>query len=118
LLDDIQTNLFNRAKAYRDAMTTRVDTLGRVRGSARTKRGFVYAHWDGTTETELEIKERTKATIRCIPVDAPEERHLCPDRQTQQPAGAVRPGLLSGILRYRMEMFRDDVYSSSLCVSS
>ena len=77
LLDDIQTNLFNRAKAHRDVHITRVDTWAEFEEVLENKTGFVAAHWDGTTETELEIKERTKATIRCIPVDAPEEAGTC-----------------------------------------
>lgn len=77
LLDDIQANLFNRAKAHRDAHITRVDSWAEFEEVLENKGGFVSAHWDGTTETELEIKERTKATIRCIPVDAPEEAGTC-----------------------------------------
>lgn len=77
LLDDIQANLFNRAKAHRDAHITRVDSWAEFEEVLENKGGFVSAHWDGTTETELEIKERTKATIRCIPVDAPEEAGAC-----------------------------------------
>ena len=77
LLDDIQQNLFNRAKAYRDAHITPVDTWEAFEDILENKGGFVSAHWDGTTETELAIKERSKATIRCIPVDNVEEPGKC-----------------------------------------
>ncbi len=77
LLHDIQQNLFERAKAYRDAHITRVDTWADFEAVLEEKGGFVLAHWDGTTETELEIKERTKATIRCIPLDGEAEAGTC-----------------------------------------
>ncbi len=78
LLEDIQQNLFDRAKAFRDEKTTRVNTFKDFQDLIETDSpGFISAHWDGTTETELEIKERTKATIRCIPLDAPEESGTC-----------------------------------------
>ena len=73
LLEDIQTNLFLRAKQYRDDHTSSVDSFEDFKEVLDTKGGFIYAHWDGTTETELKIKELTKATIRCIPNDAPKE---------------------------------------------
>ena len=77
LLDDIQQNLFERAKNYRDEHITRVDTWEEFVSTLEHKGGFVSAHWDGATETELEIKEKTKATIRCIPVDVQEEAGKC-----------------------------------------
>lgn len=77
LLHDIQRNLFERAKAYRDAHITRVDTWADFEAALEEKGGFVLAHWDGTTETELEIKERTKATIRCVPLDGEVEAGTC-----------------------------------------
>ncbi|MCK6693980.1 MAG: proline--tRNA ligase [Thermoanaerobaculia bacterium] len=77
LLDEIQTNLFNRAKTYRDEHITKVDTWAELEEVLENKGGFAYAHWDGTTETELEIKERTKATIRCIPIDGEKEPGKC-----------------------------------------
>ena len=77
LLDEIQQNLFDRAKAYRDAHITRVDTWAELEDVLENKGGFVSAHWDGTTETELAIKEKTKATIRCIPLGWPEEAGQC-----------------------------------------
>jgi prolyl-tRNA synthetase len=77
LLDEIQANLYNRALAYRDAHITRADTMAELEDILENKGGFVSAHWDGTTETEIAIKEQTKATIRCIPIDAPEESGVC-----------------------------------------
>jgi prolyl-tRNA synthetase len=77
LLDDIQRNLFERAKQFRDEHITRVDTWEEFEHTLEHKTGFVSAHWDGDTATELEIKELTKATIRCIPLDAPEEAGSC-----------------------------------------
>jgi prolyl-tRNA synthetase len=77
LLEDIQANLFNRAKAYRDEHITPANTWAEFEEALEKKGGFVAAHWDGTTETELEIKERSKATIRCIPVGNKEEAGTC-----------------------------------------
>ncbi|TNE58345.1 MAG: proline--tRNA ligase [Bacteroidetes bacterium] len=77
LLDDIQNNLFERARAYRDAHITEANTWEAFEELIETKGGFVSAHWDGTTETEVAIKEKTKATLRCIPLDAKEEAGKC-----------------------------------------
>jgi prolyl-tRNA synthetase len=77
LLDDIQSNLFNRAKEYRDAHITPVDTFEELQKVLDEKGGFVSAHWDGTSETEDKIKEIAKATIRCIPIDNPLEDGKC-----------------------------------------
>lgn len=78
LLDDIQQNLFDRAAAFRAEKTTRVDTFEDFQAIMDTDvPGFVSAHWDGTTETELKIKELTKATIRCIPLDNEPESGSC-----------------------------------------
>lgn len=77
LLCDIQQNLFERAKTYRDEHITRVDRWEDFEAVLEEKGGFISAHWDGTTETELEIKERTKATIRCIPLDGEAEAGAC-----------------------------------------
>jgi len=77
LLEEIQQHLFDRAKAYRDEHITQVNTWAEFEDVLENKGGFVSAHWDGTTETELEIKEKTKATIRCIPLDAVEEAGVC-----------------------------------------
>ena len=77
LLDDIQQNIYQRALKFRSEMTTRVDTYEEMKQVLETKGGFVLAHWDGTPETEAAIKEETKATIRCIPLDAPSEDGKC-----------------------------------------
>lgn len=68
LLEDIQNNLFERAKKFRDDSTHKVDTWEEFQ-AVIGEGGFAYAHWDGTTETELKIKELTKATSRCIPLE-------------------------------------------------
>jgi prolyl-tRNA synthetase len=77
LLNEIQQNIYNRALAFRNQMTTRVDTFTEFNKVLDEKGGFLLAHWDGTPETEAAIKEETKATIRCIPLDAPEETGVC-----------------------------------------
>ncbi|MEZ4981428.1 MAG: His/Gly/Thr/Pro-type tRNA ligase C-terminal domain-containing protein [Saprospiraceae bacterium] len=77
LLEEIQNNLFNRAKAFREQKTTVVDNFDDFQKVLDEKGGFIKAHWDGTTETELKIKELTKATIRCIPVDNEMEEGKC-----------------------------------------
>lgn len=76
ILDDIQTNLYNRALLMRQQNTHTVNSWSEFT-QAIEKGGFVFAHWDGTTETELKIKELTKATIRCIPLDQPLEDGQC-----------------------------------------
>ncbi|MCB9082099.1 MAG: proline--tRNA ligase [Lewinellaceae bacterium] len=78
LLEDIQQNLFDRAARFRAEKTTRVDTFDDFKAILETDiPGFISAHWDGTTETELKIKELTKATIRCIPLDGEVESGTC-----------------------------------------
>lgn len=77
LLAEIQQNLYQRAYDYRTEHTTRVDSFEEFNEVLDGKGGFVEAHWDGTTETELQIKEQTKATIRCIPIDGEEEAGKC-----------------------------------------
>ncbi len=77
LLKDIQNNLFKRALDFRSERTTTVDNLNDMQDVLESKGGFISAHWDGTTETELKIKDLTKATIRCIPLDAKEEKGQC-----------------------------------------
>ncbi len=77
LLDEIQQNLFDRSVAYRAEHTTPVDNFDDFQAVLDGKGGFVSAHWDGTSETELKIKELTKATIRCIPLDNPQEHGKC-----------------------------------------
>ena len=77
LLLDIQSNLFNRAKKYRDEHITKVDSWDDFISTLDTKAGFVSAHWDGTPESEDKIKEMTKATIRCIPLNNEQEGGTC-----------------------------------------
>ena len=77
LLEDIQINLYTRAKSFRDSHITRVENFDEFKDVIENKGGFVLAHWDGTPETEDKIKEETKATIRCIPLDAQEEVGVC-----------------------------------------
>jgi prolyl-tRNA synthetase len=70
LLLDIQENLFQRAKSFRSQKTTKVDTFDDFKALVDSDiPGFISAHWDGTSETEIAIKEITKATIRCVPFD-------------------------------------------------
>ena len=69
LLIEIQNNLFIKAKDFRDKNSTEVDNYDDFKNIVKANNGFVYAHWDGTTETENKIKKDTKATIRCIPMD-------------------------------------------------
>ena len=77
LLLEIQANLLNRATQYRDEHITKADTWDEFVQILDTKAGFVSAHWDGTAETEEKIKELTKATIRCIPLDNVLEAGKC-----------------------------------------
>ncbi|MFN3795092.1 MAG: proline--tRNA ligase [Chitinophagaceae bacterium] len=77
LLADIQQNLYNRAKAYRDEHITPANTWDEFVQILDTKGGFVAAHWDGTPETEEKIKEMSKATIRCIPLNNQQESGAC-----------------------------------------
>ena len=77
LMSEIQQNIFSMALAYRESMITRVDTWEEFKEVLDKKGGFVLAHWDGTVETEVAIKDATKATIRCIPFDAPDEEGTC-----------------------------------------
>jgi prolyl-tRNA synthetase len=77
LLLDIQSNLFERAKKYRDEHITKVDSWEDFIATLDTKAGFVSAHWDGTSATEDKIKEMTKATIRCIPLNNEQEAGTC-----------------------------------------
>lgn len=77
ILEAIQTNLFETAKARREAMTHHVDDYETFKQVLDEKGGFIYAHWDGTEETETRIKEETKATIRCIPLFEDTETGTC-----------------------------------------
>jgi prolyl-tRNA synthetase len=77
LLVVIQDNLYQRALEFRDTHITPVDTYEDFKKVLDEKGGFVSAHWDGTIATEAKIKDDTKASIRCIPIDAKEEQGLC-----------------------------------------
>lgn len=77
LLETIQVDMFEKAKAYRDSHITPVDSWDEFKEVLNTKGGFVAAHWDGTGETEEKIKDETKATIRCIPMDGQLEDGKC-----------------------------------------
>ncbi len=77
LMDDIQQNIYKKALDFRNSMITKVDTYDEFKKALEEKGGFISAHWDGTVETEERIKEETKATIRCIPIDAEPEEGKC-----------------------------------------
>ena len=77
LLENIQSNLFERALDYRSEHLTKVDTFDEFKKVLKEKGGFISAHWDGTSETENKIKELTKATIRCIPLNNEAEEGKC-----------------------------------------
>jgi prolyl-tRNA synthetase len=77
LLDEIQENLFKKASDYRESNSHRIDDYEEFKKQLDGTGGFIYAHWDGTPETEQRIKEETKATIRCIPVNNKEEEGKC-----------------------------------------
>ncbi|MBM3158405.1 MAG: proline--tRNA ligase [Bacteroidetes bacterium] len=76
-LTDIQQQLYDQALAFRNAHITPVNTWEEFVNVLDAKTGFVAAHWDGTPETEEAIKEKTKATIRCIPLNNPAENGVC-----------------------------------------
>ncbi len=77
LLQDIQQNIYDKAKAYRDSNIIKVSDWNEFEKALDTRGGFISAHWDGTAETEEKIKELTKATIRCIPLNNPQEEGAC-----------------------------------------
>ncbi len=77
LLADIQQNMFKKALEFRESKTFRVDTWEEFMDTLQNKPGFISAHWDGTPETEEKIKELSKATIRCIPLDNVQEEGKC-----------------------------------------
>lgn len=77
LLDDIQANIYNKALNFRKENTFYLDTWDEFLKVLDNPGGFIMAHWDGTKETEEKIKDETKATIRCIPFDSPEEEGKC-----------------------------------------
>ena len=77
LMDEIQDGLFKRAVDYRTEQTTVVDSYSEFKAVLESKGGFISAHWDGTAETEERIKNETKASIRCIPLDEDNEGGSC-----------------------------------------
>nr|WP_320021693.1 proline--tRNA ligase [uncultured Draconibacterium sp.] len=77
LLEDIQQNIYQKAFDYRAENTRKVDTWEEFKDVLTTKGGFISAHWDGTPETEEAIKNETKATIRCMPLEYEEEEGIC-----------------------------------------
>jgi prolyl-tRNA synthetase len=77
LLNEIQDSIFQRALTFRNQHITEVNSYDEFKDVLETKGGFISAHWDGTPETEASIKEETKATIRCIPLNAKSENGIC-----------------------------------------
>ncbi|KXX72665.1 proline--tRNA ligase [Flammeovirga sp. SJP92] len=77
LLEEIQANIYQKAFDYREAHITKADTFDEFKDLLENKGGFISAHWDGTGETEDKIKELTKATIRCIPLNNEQEEGAC-----------------------------------------
>jgi prolyl-tRNA synthetase len=77
LLDAIQQNIYQKALKLQKEKTRSIDSYDEFKKSLDETPGFILAHWDGTKETEASIKDETKATIRCIPLDAPEEKGKC-----------------------------------------
>jgi prolyl-tRNA synthetase len=77
LLEQIQKDLFEKALQYRESHITKVNSFDEFKEVLENKGGFIAAHWDGTPETEDKIKELTKATIRCIPLDGEKEEGNC-----------------------------------------
>lgn len=77
LLEDIQSNLYNRALEFRKNNIRNIDSYDEFKVKVESEGGFFLAHWDGTEETEKQIKDETKATIRCIPFDREEETGVC-----------------------------------------
>ena len=77
LLNDIQENIYKKAFDFRAENTREANTYDELKEILDNEGGFVSAHWDGTAETEEKIKEETKATIRCIPIDSKEEEGVC-----------------------------------------
>jgi prolyl-tRNA synthetase len=77
LLTEIQSNIYNKAQHFKEQNTHQADTYVEFKTMLENKGGFIYAHWDGTRETENKIKEETKATIRCIPLEGDGESGSC-----------------------------------------
>ena len=77
LLEEIQASIYNKALAFRDQNIRKVNSYEEFKQILDDKGGFISAHWDGTADTEKKIKEETKATIRCIPLDNEQEEGIC-----------------------------------------
>lgn len=77
LLEEMQKAIYNKAMAFQQESTVKVDDYDEFKQILDRQGGFIYAHWDGTSETEAKIKEETKATIRCIPLNAEAEEGKC-----------------------------------------
>jgi len=77
LMEEIQQNIYRKSLDSRRNNTHRIDDWEEFKDIMKNRPGFVLAHWDGTRETELKIKDETKATIRCIPFDAETEKGKC-----------------------------------------
>ncbi|MFN5333043.1 MAG: His/Gly/Thr/Pro-type tRNA ligase C-terminal domain-containing protein, partial [Bacteroidota bacterium] len=77
LLEEIQNHIYQKALAFRKEKTTEVNSWEEFTRVLEEKTGFISAHWDGTSETEEKIKDLTKATIRCIPLDQKPEQGVC-----------------------------------------
>ncbi|MDR2285164.1 MAG: proline--tRNA ligase [Sphingobacterium sp.] len=77
LLEDIQQNIYQKALDFKASHTTEANSYDEFKDIIENKGGYVSCHWDGTVETEKRVKEETKATIRCIPLDAKEEEGVC-----------------------------------------
>jgi prolyl-tRNA synthetase len=77
LLDDIQVTIYNKALKFREQNTRKVDSYAEFKRVLDEHPGFILAHWDGTPETEKQIKDETKATIRCIPLNSEQEVGQC-----------------------------------------
>ena len=77
LLENIQSNIFEKALNFRESKTFHADSMEEFERILNEQGGFVYAHWDGTSQTEQKIKEVTKATIRCIPINNKQEEGQC-----------------------------------------
>ncbi len=77
LLEEIQKSIYNKALNFRTENTIEVDSYDEFKRLLDEKPGFISAHWDGTEETEQRIKEETKATIRCIPLNNKQEEGTC-----------------------------------------
>ena len=85
LLEEIQQSIYDKALKFREENSYQIDDYEEFKDIIENRGGFVYAHWDGTEETEMLIKEETKATVRCIPLDGESEQGKC--IRTGKPSG-------------------------------